>query len=128
MVHSTSGSRPVYLNLAKIKLPIPGVMSIMHRISGVLMVLAIPVILYLSELSLSGPEGFAAAAGMLDRWWIKLAALMLIWSLMHHLLAGIRYLLLDIHIGITRRTAYRTAQLVIAGGLALTVLFAGVLL
>ena len=90
--------------------------------------MAIPVILYLSELSLSGPEGFAAAAGMLDRWWIKLAALMLIWSLMHHLLAGIRYLLLDIHIGITRRTAYRTAQLVIAGGLALTVLFAGVLL
>lgn len=128
MFHRNAGSRPVYLNLAKIKLPVPGLMSIMHRISGVLMVLAIPFVIYLMERSLSSPEGFAQAGAWLGLWWIQLAAVTLIWSLMHHVLAGLRYLLLDIHIGIARPTAYRTAQIVIAGGLVLTVLLAGALL
>ena len=65
MFHRNAGSRPVYLNLAKIKLPVPGLMSIMHRISGVLMVLAIPFVIYLMERSLSSPEGFAQAGAWL---------------------------------------------------------------
>jgi succinate dehydrogenase / fumarate reductase, cytochrome b subunit len=56
-------NRPVFLDLWRIKLPATGIVSILHRISGVLMVLAIPAAAILLSEALSGPEGFAAVAG-----------------------------------------------------------------
>ncbi|RKT42796.1 succinate dehydrogenase, cytochrome b556 subunit [Thiocapsa rosea] len=121
-------TRPVFLDLWRIKLPIPGVVSILHRISGVLMVLAIPLAAILFHQALSGPAGFAQVAGILDFWLVKLILLVLAWSLLHHLFAGIRYLLLDLGLGLDRPAARQSAWtaliaaivvLIIGGGLAL---------
>ncbi|QVL50576.1 MAG: succinate dehydrogenase, cytochrome b556 subunit [Thiocapsa sp.] len=121
-------TRPVFLDLWRIKLPIPGVVSILHRISGVLMVLAIPLAAIFFHQALSGPAGFEQVAGILDFWPVKLILLVLAWSLLHHLFAGIRYLLLDLGLGLDRPAARRSSWaaliaaivvLVIGGGLAL---------
>lgn len=115
-------SRPVFLDLWHIKLPLPGVVSILHRVSGVLMVLSIPVAAILFDQALSGPKGFAATAAFLDLWPIKLALLVLIWGLLHHLLAGIRHLTLDIGVGLDRPVARKTAWAVLVGAPVLLVL------
>ncbi len=121
-------TRPVFLDLWRIKLPIPGVVSILHRISGVLMVLAIPLAAIFFHQALSGSAGFEQVAGILDFWPVKLILLVLAWSLLHHLFAGIRYLLLDLGLGLDRPAARRSSWtaliaaivvLVIGGGLAL---------
>lgn len=88
-------NRPVFLDLTQIKFPLPAVMSVGHRASGILMVLLIPVLVYLLDLSLSGPEGFATAQSVFSGWFAKLVIFVLLWALVHHLLAGIRYLLID---------------------------------
>ncbi|MBK1723708.1 succinate dehydrogenase, cytochrome b556 subunit [Thiocystis violacea] len=108
-------SRPVFLDLRRIKLPLPGVVSILHRVGGVLMVLSIPFSAALFHQALSGPEGFAATVAFLSSWPIELALLVLTWGLLHHLLAGIRHLLLDIGIGLDRPVARKTAWVVLAG-------------
>ena len=108
-------SRPVFLDLRQIRLPLPGLVSILHRVSGVLMVLSIPVAALLFHQALSGPEGFAATVAFLDSWLVKLALLVLTWSLLHHLLAGIRHLVLDIGVGLDRPVARKTAWAVLVG-------------
>ena len=118
---TTATKRPIFLNLFEIKLPIAGVMSILHRITGAVMFLAIPVMLYLLDLSLSGPDGYAAASDFVHSWVGVLVVFALIWSLMHHLLAGIRYLLIDVHIGVEKPLFRQTAWVatILAPGLAL---------
>ena len=101
--------RPVFLNLFKIRLPIAGIMSIIHRATGVLMVMAIPLVIYLFDLSLSGPEGFTQAKGIFAGIFVKLILFLFLWGLMHHLLAGIRYLLIDIDIGVHKPLFRQTA-------------------
>jgi len=121
-------TRPVFLDLWRIKLPISGVVSILHRISGVLMVLAIPASAILFHQALSGPEGFAAASGFLDRWLVKLVLLVLAWSLLHHIFAGIRYLLLDLGFGLDRLAARRSAVIALACAIAVLVIGGGLAL
>ncbi len=99
---ASSTKRPVYLDLIKIKLPIAGIMSIMHRLSGFFLVLVTPFMLYLLDTALNEADGFAKASSMLTGLTGKTALLLLLWAIMHHLLAGIRYLLLDIDIGIEK--------------------------
>jgi succinate dehydrogenase / fumarate reductase cytochrome b subunit len=120
--------RPVFLDLWRIKLPATGIVSILHRISGVLMVLAIPAAAVLLHLALSGPEGFAAAAGFLGNGLVRLALLVLAWSLLHHLFAGLRYLLLDLGIGLDRAVARQSAWTTILSALAVLVIGVGVIL
>lgn len=98
-------TRPVFLDLWRIRLPATGYVSILHRISGVLMVLAIPVGAILLDQAVSGPEGFAASAAFLQNIFVRLALLALAWSILHHLFAGIRYLLLDLRIGLDRASS-----------------------
>jgi len=93
-------TRPVFLNLLKIKLPAAGIMSIIHRVTGVFMVFAIPLLMYLLQLSLNGPEGFSLTVELLAAPLVKLILFLALWGLMHHFLAGIRYLLIDIDIGV----------------------------
>lgn len=102
----TKNGRPVHLNLLQIRLPVPGVMSILHRVSGALLSVAVPLGLYLLDLSLRGPEGYVQAKLLLDHWLAALLLLGVFWSLLHHLFAGIRYLLLDVDVGI-EKPAYR---------------------
>ncbi|MFD2111752.1 succinate dehydrogenase, cytochrome b556 subunit [Thiorhodococcus fuscus] len=115
-------SRPVFLELWRIKLPLPGLVSILHRASGVLMVLTIPFAAILLHLAASGQQGFESAAGLLDSWWVGLFLVGLVWSLMHHLLAGIRHLVLDIGVGLDRPVARSTAATVLVAGLVSSLL------
>lgn len=106
-------TRPFYLNLIKIHLPIPGVVSIFHRISGILMFLAIPVAVYLLDVSLQGTQGFQQASDILSQPLFKLILLVLLWSIIHHFFAGIRFLLIDFDIGLEKGQSIKTAWLVI---------------
>jgi succinate dehydrogenase / fumarate reductase cytochrome b subunit len=117
--------RPVFLELWRIRLPVPGVVSILHRISGVLMVLSIPVFTALFAQALSGPEGFAASAAFLGHPLVQLALLVLAWGLVHHLFAGIRYLVIDLGWGVDRLAARRTAWTALYAALAVTLVVAG---
>ncbi len=114
-------SRPVFLNLMQIRLPVAGVMSIIHRATGVVMVLAIPLLIYLLDLSLSGAEGYADSTALFGNLLVKLILFLFLWGLMHHLLAGIRYLLIDIDIGVEKPLFRQTAWgvIVVAPVLAL---------
>lgn len=115
---------PVFLNLFRIRLPAGAVTSIAHRITGVLLFLSLPYLAWLLELSLQGPEGYASAVALLQPAWVRLASVLLAWSLLHHLIAGIRFLLIDIHLGVDRPVARITAWSVNAAGVALALLYA----
>ena len=128
LIMTTRTNRPVYLNLLQIKLPLQGIASIGHRISGVLLILTIPFAAYVFGESLSGPEGYARAAALLDRGLVKLILFFLLWGLLHHLFAGIRYLLLDINIGTDKDSARKSAVGVMIGAAIVAIVGAGVLL
>lgn len=106
--------RPVYLNLLKIRLPLPGVVSFAHRISGVLLFLAIPFTVYLLDLSLQSPQSYKDVSLLLNRPLFLLLQILLLWSLTHHFFAGIRFLLIDAEIGVEKSQARTGAWLVIA--------------
>jgi succinate dehydrogenase / fumarate reductase, cytochrome b subunit len=111
--------RPIYLDLLRIRLPVTAILSIAHRISGVLLFLAIPLVLYLLQLSLQGPEGFARVQELFGHRTLRLLGAVLFWAYVHHLLAGIRFLLLDLDIGIELAPARKSAWVVnIAAGVA----------
>ncbi|WP_260293923.1 succinate dehydrogenase, cytochrome b556 subunit [Sedimenticola hydrogenitrophicus] len=124
----TTKNRPVYLDLTQFRFPIAAIMSVGHRASGVLMILAIPFLAYALDLSLSGPEGFAEAKMILDGLFIKLVLFVVLWALLHHLLAGIRFLLIDIHLGVEKEIATKSAQAVMVAAPVLAVLIGLVLL
>lgn len=105
-------NRPFFLNLIKIHLPVTGFVSIFHRISGLLLFLAIPFSIYLLDLSLQGANGFKQAAELLTYPLLQLVGLILLWSIVHHLIAGIRFLLTDFDIGLEKHQATRYAWLV----------------
>jgi succinate dehydrogenase / fumarate reductase cytochrome b subunit len=113
----TLAKRPKYLNLIRIRLPIPGIVSFAHRVSGVLMFLAVPFLVYLLYLSASGESGFIQTQHLLNSPLIKLFLLILAWSIYHHLFAGIRYLLIDADIGVEKSAARASAMIVFIAGL-----------
>lgn len=107
-----SASRPKYLNIMNIRLPIAGVVSIAHRISGVLMFIAIPLMVYLLHLSVSGYESFLQVRSLLQLAVVKFSMLPLFWSVYHHLFAGIRFIMIDLDIGVDK-TAARISAIVV---------------
>jgi len=109
---AVSDNRPFFLNLVKIRLPVTGFVSIFHRISGLLLFLAIPFSVYLLDISLQGEAGFNEAAETLNIPIIKLACVILLWSILHHLIAGIRFLLTDFDIGLEKQQATLYAWIV----------------
>jgi succinate dehydrogenase / fumarate reductase, cytochrome b subunit len=121
--------RPKYLSLPailfEIRLPVPGWVSILHRISGALLVFPFFAwLLYLLDASLASEQGFEKIrTEYLPLLPVKLGLLLFIWAYCHHFCAGIRYLLLDLDIGIELRTARVTSWIVIIAGLALTAIF-----
>ena len=118
-------SRPVFLNLMQIRLPVAGIMSIIHRATGVVMVIAIPLLIYLFDRSLAGEAGFAAAAALFGNGLVKLLLFLFLWGLMHHLLAGIRYLLIDIDVGVDKPLFRQTAWAVIGAAPVLALILMG---
>jgi succinate dehydrogenase / fumarate reductase, cytochrome b subunit len=118
-------SRPVFLNPMQIRLPVAGVMSIIHRATGVVMVIAIPLLIYLLDLSLTGEAGFDDAAALFGNGLVKLLLFLFLWGLMHHLLAGIRYLLIDIDVGVDKPLFRQTAWAVIGAAPVLALILMG---
>jgi len=106
------------------KLPPPGMVSILHRVSGALLFLALPLLLWLFDLSLMSELSFARLVEVASHWFGKLVLLALIWAFLHHLIAGIRYLLLDLHVGVEKSAARTSALAVFWISLPLTVLVA----
>ncbi|NBU59714.1 MAG: succinate dehydrogenase, cytochrome b556 subunit [Betaproteobacteria bacterium] len=119
---ASAAKRPKHLDLLRISLPLPAKVSILHRVSGALLFLALPVLIYQLDQSLDSAETYAGAVAFFDHPLVKLAALLLVWSYAHHFCAGIRYLLLDLHIGLDRVPANRSAVIVLVASLILTAL------
>ena len=122
----TKDNRPKHLNLLKIKLPITGIASINHRISGLILFLAIPVSLYLLQLSLSSESGYTEMLACLSSPLIKLGLILLTWSFAHHLFAGFRFLLIDQNIGISLPSARASAKIVVFFAVIVTIIISGV--
>jgi succinate dehydrogenase / fumarate reductase cytochrome b subunit len=114
-----TAKRPVYLNLFKIRLPLTGIVSFAHRVSGFLLFLAIPFAIYLLELSVASAAGFEQSLKILQHPVSQLVMFLLVWALVHHLLAGIRYLFLDFDIGIDKSGSNTTAWSVLGGELVI---------
>ena len=116
--------RPKYLNLQallfEIRLPLPGWISILHRISGALLFVALVWLLWMLDVSLSSEAAFNKIRHYAGLWPVKLALLILVWAYCHHFFAGIRYLFLDLDKGIDLATARLTSWLVLGVSLALT--------
>jgi succinate dehydrogenase / fumarate reductase cytochrome b subunit len=123
-------ARPEYRNLSlgeilSYRMPPPAIVSILHRISGVLLFLVgIPFILYLFQNSLTSELSFENYRSAVSSWFGKLVLLALIWAFIHHLLAGIRFLLLDLHIAGEREQGANTARVVLGLSVLLTLVCA----
>ena len=120
--------RPKNLDLTTIRLPLPGILSIIHRVSGAGIFLLLPVLLWLLQSSLASAESYALARDLVANPLVKLVLFGLIWLYLHHFCAGIRYLLLDLHKGIDLESARRSSKLVFAVSIALTLYVGGALL
>ena len=116
--------RPKHLNLFKISQPLPAIVSIMHRISGVLLFFpGIPVLLYGLQMMLESPESFDALQTIIfQNPGMKLILIFFVWFCLHHLCAGIRYLALDLHYGILLAQARASSKWVLAISIILTLL------
>ena len=112
--------RPKYYDLNLANLPAPGLLSIFHRISGAALFLVIPLLLFIFHQALQSDAGFAKWQGIFATPLVKLILLGFVWCYMHHFFAGIRYLLLDVHVGVAKEPAQTSAKVVIALGVVAT--------
>ncbi|NOQ80505.1 MAG: succinate dehydrogenase, cytochrome b556 subunit [Gammaproteobacteria bacterium] len=115
--------RPKNLNLLSVKFPMSAIMSVGHRAAGILLFLSIPYFLYLLQLSLNSEADFVWVKEQLKSPIVKVYSLLMIWSLAHHFLAGIRYLLLDFDVGIEKHLAQKSALIVMAAGFIIVIVF-----
>lgn len=106
------------------RLPLAGIVSILHRAGGLLIFLLLPFILYLLDKSLTSEISFEYFKGYTSHFLVKLAILALAWAYLHHFCAGIRHLLMDIHVGLDKDSARKSAAGVFAVSLPLTALVA----
>lgn len=123
-------ARPEYRNIhlsqiLSYRLPPAGIVSILHRISGALLFLVgIPFALYLLQQSITSEISFEHYRSIVGSVPGKLVLLVLIWAFVHHAIAGIRYLLLDRHMGIQKEASRTSAQVVLVASLLLTAVLA----
>jgi succinate dehydrogenase / fumarate reductase, cytochrome b subunit len=122
--------RPKHRNLSlsqlmSYRLPLAGIQSILHRISGALMFLiGMPLMLYLFDLSLTSELSWQKLLELTQTWWLKLICLGFIWAFSHHFCSGLRHLSLDTHRGLEKNQAKNSAIAVFAGSAVLTLFFA----
>ena len=128
MAEMTIKKRPKNLDLTTIRLPLPGKVSILHRVSGVGLFLFLPVLLWLFSASLTSAETFATFRSVFASLPAKVVLAGLLWAFVHHFCAGIRFLLLDLHVGIEKEAARKSAAVVFAVSIPLALILWGVLL
>ena len=114
--------RPKHLALHLIKLPLPGFVSILHRISGLLLFIALPLLLLMLQYSLRSIETYTQLLAVLAHPLVKLMLLGLLWAFLHHFCAGLRYLAIDLDYGMKLAQARASSKMVLAVSLVLTVL------
>ena len=129
MSEAVKKSRPQFRNihitqLPNYRLPLAGLVSILHRISGALMFVLLPFILYLLELSITSEISFNNMRAIVSHWFVKLIILALAWAYLHHFAAGIRHLFMDMHMALSKDGSRHSAASVLAISLFLTLLVA----
>ena len=102
-------NRPKYLDLTRIKLPVPGLVSILHRISGFGLFLFLPLLLWLLQSSLASPDTYVRYRAAIAHPLMKLILIGLLWAFLHHLFAGPALPALDVHVGTELAAARATA-------------------
>jgi succinate dehydrogenase / fumarate reductase cytochrome b subunit len=109
------------------RLPPAGVVSILHRISGAVLFLLLPFVIWLFDTSVSSEvsyetftSAFIAGMGFLPGWFVKLVALALIWAYLHHAIAGVRHLWMDATHSVTKAQGHSTAVATLALSVILT--------
>ncbi len=113
--------RPVNLNLLTLKFPIPAIASILHRISGVVLFLSIPILLCLLGSSLRSPSSFDELKVSLNSPFPKVVLLIILASLFFHLFAGFRHMVMDLGFAESFRAGRLTSWFVIILSLAATI-------
>lgn len=114
--------RPKHLNLFKIRFPVMAVVSGMHRISGAVLFLFLPLILWMLQMSLESQQSFEAFKAVAASPFVKIVLLGLLWGYLHHLCAGVRHLALDLHMGTELPAARASSWAVLAVSVGLTVI------
>ena len=115
-------------DLPTYRLPAAGWVSILHRISGALMFLLLPLIVWLFDTSVSSEishdcfqAAFAAGIGFVPGWFLKLVVLAIIWAYLHHLIAGVRHLYMDMTHSVTKEFGKSSAVVTLVLSIGLTV-------
>jgi succinate dehydrogenase / fumarate reductase, cytochrome b subunit len=121
--------RPQYRNInitqiAGYRLPLSGIISILHRVSGALLFVLLPFVLWLLDKSLLSEISFTGFKDTLSHWYVKLVVLALLWAYLHHFCAGIRHLVMDVHVGVDKDSGRQTAAAVFIVSLLLWVALA----
>jgi succinate dehydrogenase / fumarate reductase cytochrome b subunit len=114
--------RPKHLALHLIKLPLPGLVSILHRISGLMLFCALPLLLLSLQYSLTSNETYTQLIALLANPLLKLILLSLVWAFLHHFCAGLRYLAVDMHLVRDLAQARNSSKVVLVVSLILTIL------
>ena len=123
---SMNKQRPIHLNLLQIRLPISGIVSLLHRFSGALLFLLLPLILWVFQTSLSTESAFNSLINTVKyNPVLKLVITLTTWAFLHHFMAGIRFLLLDVDCGVELRQSRLSAKWVMFMSIVLTVAIAG---
>lgn len=118
-------NRPKHLALHKIKLPLPGFVSILHRASGILLFICLPLLLWMLQASMRSIETYTQLVEILQHPLSKLVVLGLLWAFFHHFCAGIRFLAIDLHVGTSLAQARASSKWVLGISMLLTVLTGG---
>ena len=128
----TLKTRPVYRNihitdLSSYRLPPAGIVSILHRVSGALMFVLMPFIIWMFDTSLTSEISydqftsvFIGGAGFVPGWFFKLVALALIWAYLHHFVAGLRHLWMDATHAVTKEFGHNSALFTLIVSVLLT--------
>ena len=119
--------RPKHLDLFKIRLPLPGVVSILHRISGFGLFLFLPLLLWLLHSSLASPDSYVRYRDAIAHPLVKLVLIGLLWAFLHHLCAGVRFLAMDVDAGTSLPAARASSWAVLIISILLSIVL-GVLL
>ncbi|HZP91397.1 MAG TPA: succinate dehydrogenase, cytochrome b556 subunit [Burkholderiales bacterium] len=114
--------RPKYLNLYQIRLPVPGLVSILHRVSGAALFVFAWALLWLLQLSLRSPDAFDRMRAVTGLWFVKLFLVGMLWAFLHHFFAGLRFLLLDVHVAVELDKARKLSWAVLGLSLVLTLI------
>jgi succinate dehydrogenase / fumarate reductase cytochrome b subunit len=137
LVSSARAKRPEFRNINALtdlptyRLPPAGIVSILHRISGAIMFVLMPFIIWMFDTSVSSEISFARftsafniGVGFIPGWFVKLVALAIIWAYLHHFIAGVRHIWMDVNHAVSKEFGRSSALVTLALGSVLTLALA----